>query len=92
MLEYFPPQWKMEEWVYLLQALSPKMVSFVHVNVLFQILVTVVTVTVSFFTALIAMCWGGTDAGPAEDLFNPIYKGCFDRIMKLHRSHITNHA
>ena len=55
MLEYFPPQWKTEEWVYLLQALSPKMVSFVHVNVLFQILVTVVTVTVSFFTALIAM-------------------------------------
>ena len=49
MLEYFPPQWKTEEWVYLLQALSPKMVSFVHVNVLFQILVTVVTVTVSFF-------------------------------------------
>ena len=95
MLEYFPPQWKMEEWVYLLQALSPKMVSFVHVNVLFQILVTVVTVTVSFFTALIAMCWGTmrvTDAGPAEDLFNPIYKGCFDRIMKLHRSHITNRA
>ena len=62
-------------------SLIPKMVSFVHVYELFQILVTVVTVTVYFFTAVIAMCWGNmrvTDAGPAEDLFNRIYKGCFD--------------
>ena len=48
MLEYFPPQWKMEEWVYLLQALSPKMVSFVHVNVLFEIVVTAVILRDSF--------------------------------------------
>ena len=37
-------------------SLIPKKVSFVHVYVLFQILVTVVTVTLSFCTALIAMC------------------------------------
>ena len=37
---------------------------------------------------LIAFCWGRfcvTTGGPAEDLFNPIYEGCFDRILKLHR-------
>ena len=39
--------------------------------------------------ALIAFCWGRfrvTGGGPAEDLFNPIYEGCFDRILKLHLS------
>ena len=39
-------------------------------------------------TACIAYCWGRfrvTGAGPAEDLFNPVYAGCFDRIVKLHR-------
>ena len=38
--------------------------------------------------ALIAFCWGRfrvTAGGPAEDLFNPVYEGCFDRIVKLHR-------
>ena len=71
------------------------MVSFEHVYVLFEIVVTAVIVRVSFFTALRAMCWGTmrvTDAGPAKDLFNPIYKGCFDRIMNLHRLGITQHA
>ena len=37
---------------------------------------------------LIAFCWGRfcvTSGGPAEDLFNPIYEECFDRILKLHR-------
>ena len=37
---------------------------------------------------LIDFCWGRfrvTRGGPAEDLFNPIYEGFFDRILKLHR-------
>ena len=40
------------------------------------------------FKGLIAFCWGRfrvTAGGPAEDLFNPVYEGCFDRIVKLHR-------
>ena len=39
------------------------------------------------FSGLVAFCWGSfrvTPGGLAEDLFNPIYRGCFDRIVKLH--------
>jgi len=41
---------------------------------------------------LIAFAWGRTrvsEAGVPEDLFNPAYSGCFDRIVRLHRCYHT---
>ena len=37
---------------------------------------------------LIAIAWGCfrvSVAGVPEDLFNPVYGGCYDRIVRLHR-------
>ena len=43
---------------------------------------------VLFLSGLIAFCWGRTrvtPGGPAEDLFNPLYEDCFERLVKLHK-------
>ena len=37
---------------------------------------------------MIARCWGRTrvlETSTPEDLFNPVYGGCFDRLVQLHR-------
>ena len=41
-----------------------------------------------FLAGLIAFAWGRTrvtDEGVPEDIFNPIYGGCFERLLRLHR-------
>ena len=41
---------------------------------------------------LIAFAWGRSrvsEAGVHEELFNPAFSGCFDRIVRLHRCYHT---
>ena len=59
---------------------------------LFEMVVLNLPLCVCFFWGggadLIAFAWGRTrvsEGGVPEDLFNPVYGGCYDRIVRLHR-------